>query len=57
MPKLLDGEEIMRLLDIKPSKELGFIIKELHQAQLDGVVNTKEDAIKFITKLKHTLAF
>ena len=57
VPKLLDGEEIMRLLDIKPSKELGLIIKELHQAQLDGVVNTKEDAIKFITKLKHTLAF
>ena len=57
VPKLLDGEEIMRVLDIKPSKELGLIIKELHQAQLDGVVNTKEDAIKFITKLKHTLAF
>lgn len=57
IPKLLEGGEIMAILNIKPSKELGNIIKELHQAQLDGIVNTKEEAIQFITKLKHTLAF
>lgn len=56
IPKLLEGGEIMEILDIKPSKELGEVIKKLHQAQLDGIVNTKDDAIQFITKLKHTLA-
>lgn len=56
IPKLLEGGEIMEILGIKPSKQLGDIIKELHQAQLDGVVNTKDEAIQFITKLKHTLA-
>lgn len=48
VPKLLDGTEIMDILDIRPSKELGNIIKELHQAQLDGVVTTKDEAIEFI---------
>ncbi len=56
IPKLLEGGEIMEILGIKPSKQLGDIIKELHQAQLDGAVNTKDEAIQFITKLKHTLA-
>lgn len=48
LPKLLSGEEIMKILKLKPSKELGNIIKELKEAQLSGEVNTKEDAVKFI---------
>lgn len=48
IPKLLDGEEVMALLNIKPSKELGLLMKSLHQAQLDEIVKTKEDAINFI---------
>lgn len=50
IPKLLEGGEIMTILGIKPSKELGEVIKKLHQAQLDGVVNTKDEAIEFILK-------
>lgn len=48
LPKLLSGDEIINLLNIKPSKELGEIIKSLHEAQLSGTVNTKEEAIKFV---------
>lgn len=48
IPKLLEGGEIMEILNIKPSKELGDVIKKLHQAQLDGIVNTKEEAVEFI---------
>ena len=49
LPKLLSGEEIMKLLNINPSKELGNIIKSLQNAQLSGDVTTKEEAIKFVT--------
>ena len=48
VPKLLDGNEIMKLLKIPPSERLGNIMESLKEAQLDGEVLTKEDAIKFV---------
>ena len=48
LPKLLDGEEIMQILGIQQSPILGKIINELHEAQLNEEVNTKEEAIEFI---------
>ncbi|MCD8377201.1 MAG: HD domain-containing protein [Candidatus Gastranaerophilales bacterium] len=48
LPKLLSGNEIMELRGLKPSRELGGLIKKLHEAQLDGIVQTKEDAIRYI---------
>lgn len=52
LPKLLSGDEIMDLLNIKPSKELGEIIKSLKEAQLSGDINTKKEALKFIHQFK-----
>ncbi|MBR1907514.1 HD domain-containing protein [bacterium] len=52
LPKLLDGEEIMEILNLKPSKELGNVIKQLKEAQLNGDVNTKEDAVKYIKSMQ-----
>lgn len=48
LPKLLSGEEIMQILNLKPSPELGKIVNSLKEAQLSGDVNTKEEALKFI---------
>lgn len=48
LPKLLSGEEIMELLEIKPSKELGNIIKALQEAQLSGDITTKDEAVTFV---------
>lgn len=48
LPKLIDGNEIMQILNIKPSPLLGKIISELKTAQEDGEITTKEDAIKYI---------
>ena len=52
LPKLLDGKEIMAILNLKQSPVLGKIINELHEAQLNQDVSTKEEAIKFIKSLK-----
>ena len=49
LPKLISGEEIMELLNIKPSKELGNIIKSLKDAQLSGEITTKDEAIAFLS--------
>lgn len=51
LPKLLSGEEIMHILNLKPSKTLGNVVKRLHEAQLEGNVNTKEEAIIFVKSL------
>ena len=48
LPKLLSGEEIMNLTGLKPSKELGDMVEKLKEAQFDGIVNTKEEAINFV---------
>lgn len=51
LPKLLDGLEIMKLKGIKQSPELGEIINALYEAQLNGDVVTKDDAINFVLKI------
>ena len=50
LPKLLDGNEVMRILGLSPSPKLGQILKELHEAQLSGDVNSKEEAVEFVKK-------
>jgi putative nucleotidyltransferase with HDIG domain len=51
LEKLLSGDEIMGILNIKADKNLGNIIKELKEAQLSGDVITRDDAIKFVLSL------
>ena len=48
LPKLLDGIEIMKIKGIQQSPELGKIINALKEAQINGDVTTKENAIEFI---------
>ena len=52
LPKLIDGNEIMEILNLKQSPKLGEIINNLHEAQLSGEVNTKNEAILYIKKYK-----
>ncbi len=51
LPKLLDGNEIMEILNIPASPVLGEIIEKLKEAQISSDVNTKEEAIEFIKNL------
>ena len=51
LPPLLNGNEVMEILNIKQGKELGEIIKALHNAQVEKTVTTKEEAIKFVKGL------
>ena len=52
LPKLLDGNEIMQILNIKPSPKLGEILDTLREAQISGDITTKEEAVNFIKTLK-----
>lgn len=50
--KLLDGNEIMQILEIKAGPQLGNIIQKLYEAQLNGDITSKEQAILFVKKFK-----
>ncbi|WP_448587440.1 HD domain-containing protein [Thermocrinis sp.] len=45
---LLSGEEIMSILNLSPGPKVGEVKKALEQAQWEGIVKTKEDAVKFL---------
>ena len=47
---LLNGKEIMEILDIKEGPKIGNIIEKLKEAQALGKVEEKDEAIKFIIK-------
>ena len=51
LPKLLDGNEIMELKGIGQTPQLGKIINTIKEAQLNGDILTKEDAIEFVKNL------
>ena len=48
---LLSGDEIMEILNLKPSKKVGEIINSLIEAQISKEIQTKEEAIDFIKNL------
>lgn len=50
LPKLLSGEDVMKIKNIKPSKELGKIIDALKEAQFNGDITTKEQAVELVEK-------
>ncbi|MBE7709931.1 MAG: HD domain-containing protein [Cyanobacteria bacterium SIG32] len=52
LPKLLSGNEIMSILNITPSPVLGNIVNALYDAQLNGDVTCRDEAIIFIKNLK-----
>ena len=51
LPILLTGNDVMEILNIKPSPKLGKIMSALHEAQMSGGVTTKEQAVKFVQNL------
>ncbi len=50
--KLIDGNDIMKILDIKPSPMVGKIIEEVELLQMQNKIKNKKQAIAFIEKYK-----
>ena len=47
-PKLLDGNDIMKILDLNPGPVIGRLLEALQEAQATGEVSTRKQAIDFI---------
>jgi putative nucleotidyltransferase with HDIG domain len=52
LPKLINGKEVMNLLNIPASPIVGKILKELNEAQISGDINSEEEAINFVKNYK-----
>ena len=53
LPKLIDGFDIMKILNIKQSPLLGEVISALKEAQLNGEITSKEEAENFVKCYKN----
>ncbi len=45
---LLNGKEIMEALKLKPGKKVGEVIEEIREAERQGLISTKDEALKLI---------
>ena len=45
---LLSGNEIMEALQLKPGKKVGEVIEEIREAERQGLISTKEEALNLI---------
>ncbi len=45
---LLNGDEIMRILDLKPGKKVGKLLEMIKSAEREGSLSTKEEALQLI---------
>jgi poly(A) polymerase len=50
-PKIFDGNDIIRMFQLKPGPKVGELLEELHEAQAAGEVTTREQAVTYIRKL------
>ncbi|NTU70152.1 CCA tRNA nucleotidyltransferase [bacterium] len=51
--KLITGEEIINIFKVSEGPILGKLLKQVHDLQVDGKINTKTEALKFVEKEIH----
>jgi tRNA nucleotidyltransferase/poly(A) polymerase len=49
---ILNGREVMKILNLKPSKKVGEILEALREAQLNGKIKNQTEAVEFIKNVK-----
>ena len=54
-PKLIRGEELMKLLKIPAGPCISYLLSKIHQAQVMEKVKTKEEAIEYAKKIAHEI--
>ncbi len=48
--RILNGHDIMKAFKLKPSPVIGDMLKDLNEAQSDGHITTKEQALEYLRK-------
>lgn len=48
LPKIIDGHDIIKEFSISPGPEVGELLNIVHEAQANGEISTKKDALKLV---------
>ncbi len=51
-PRLIDGNDLMKVLSIPPGPAVGKALVAITEAQVEGKVHSREDAVEFIQRHK-----
>jgi tRNA nucleotidyltransferase/poly(A) polymerase len=51
-PKLVDGNDLMEILSISPGPAVGKALEAITEAQVEGKIQSREDAVEFIKRQK-----
>ena len=54
---LLSGDEIMEVLNLKPGEKVGKVMEKIREAERQGLISTKEEALKLITENRSAIDF
>jgi len=46
-PRLVDGNDLMRELSLKPGRTIGLLLENIREGQATGKIATREDALEF----------
>ena len=50
--KIVTGVDIMNILHLKPGPQVGAILEAVAEAQVEGKISTRADALDFIKKIE-----
>ncbi|MBD3185124.1 HD domain-containing protein [Candidatus Poribacteria bacterium] len=50
-PRLINGNDIINEFDIHQSPEIGEILQDVRDAQINGLVNSREDALRMVREI------
>jgi poly(A) polymerase len=54
-PKILDGHDIMKILNLEPGSKVGKLLEELKEAQAAGEISTREQAVAYVKHLSNKM--
>ncbi|HNT30718.1 MAG TPA: HD domain-containing protein, partial [bacterium] len=49
---LLNGDDLMQEFNLSPGKEIGALLEMIHDAQIEGAVRTREEALEYIRAIQ-----
>lgn len=49
-PKLVDGNDLIDIFGLSPGAELGRILEAVHEAQAEGEITTRDEALEYIKR-------
>ena len=49
---VIDGLDVMKALSLKPGPKVGAILEEVREAQAEGRIHTREEALEFLKAIE-----